>query len=159
MKMSGADQALYPQGYFWVRYILPRVLSYPRIVHAMRIAGQMSLSTFAYVLRWGTDPTLVVMDLDTVGSAYGAYMNTTNIFIDDGVAKDFEGSSPMVSCGWYFFEVVVLHELAHYGDALYDNKPSPGETGKQFERLAFGREMSPGQSCSLRHTWLPFTLR
>jgi hypothetical protein len=89
---------------------------------------------------WGSGP-LVQINSQAVGHANGRFTGGDIVFIHGKVANSYEKGD-----GWMVWESTVLHEMIHWArrKQKLDNPPGVAEVGKEFEKEAYGGDVSLG---------------
>jgi hypothetical protein len=143
MIMSATDEARFPKCARYVKKELPKVVEIPIIAKAMQTTGQLNRTSFRAALKWGNQPTiLIVPGLAACGQFTPTPGNNT-IEIRESIFTDFEaGKGRLVASAGnvYALGLNLLHELVHWGDNL-DGVDRPGEEGDEFEMLVYGANL------------------
>lgn len=143
MFMCPTDQARFPKSARYIRCSLPSVVDIPVIARAMQLTGQLDRAAFREAMRWGSQPTiLIVPGLDACGSFEPTPGNNT-IQIRQSVFEDFEAGRGMLRAragNVPALGVNILHETVHWGDNRdgIDRKGAVDDEGDEFELLIYG---------------------
>jgi len=153
MNLSAADQTSYPALTQYVKIALPKVMDVPLIVSNMKKYGSLSAAQLREALKWGSNPTIIVKDLNlhTCGAAgtgaWGCFRaaSPTLLEIRKDLVEDFEksltkGKDNKNAKGQIVYVVgaTILHELCHWGNNQA-GVAEAAEMGLAFEKATYGK--------------------
>ncbi len=146
VSMRYVDQSAFPTFTTYVKKDLPKVRDKPRVWRAFLKYAEYDKrwlgskwATFAFA--WGTEPRIIVKELD---GAYGKFIpksGTYNIFISQDLVGRFELDYRRADAK-LLVEATILHEMVHWADRKDGElqlKAAGKEAGREFEKAAYGR--------------------
>lgn len=143
MWLDPADARTYQNLAEYMSRRLPTVYTVPSIAYALRETGQFNRIKLRQSLRWGQGPTVVVRNLVGANGEFTPNIGSNEIRVNRPLVEAFEagGGIERARAGnVYVIGTVLLHELVHWCDDQ-DGIDRPGEEGKEFEQLVYGRDI------------------
>tara|TARA_R110002012_G_scaffold283090_2_gene473120 strand:- start:67402 stop:68739 length:1338 start_codon:yes stop_codon:yes gene_type:complete len=136
----------YPKLTAYLSMELPELSNDNLIINALNQYGSLNNEQINNALKWGNDSsvTIMIIDMPCCWGAYGPQFGYDEniILLSTELAAELESNSTISEDALNFFVgIVILHEVTHLGDYLYNGDMYDGEEGNDFELDVIGDYM------------------
>lgn len=142
-------ESQYPNLTDYLKNDLPDLSEDDLIVDALEQYGSLSEQQIEDALKWGNESSTTIEIIDSNYMPFGAYgcyrvcgTGPNTIVISSALADALENNSTISKDALNFFVgLIIMHEITHMGDFLYNGDMYSGEEGNDFEMKVTGTQM------------------
>lgn len=139
----------YPNLTNYLKNEFPKLADDSLIVDALEQYGSFSKQQIRDALKWGNNSSTTIEILDSSLMPFGAYgcyrvcgFGVNTIVISSALADALENNTTISENALSFFVgLIIMHEITHMGDFLYNGDMYEGEEGNDFEFTVTGTLM------------------
>ncbi|UPS92511.1 hypothetical protein [Bizionia sp. M204] len=144
--LSSQYKQQYPKLTAYLSMEFPKLSKDNLIINALNQYGSLNNEQIKNALKWGNDSsvTIMIIDMPCCWGAYGPQFgyDENTILLSTELAAELESNSTISEDALNFFiGIVILHEVTHLGDYLYNGDMYDGEEGNDFELDVIGDYM------------------